>query len=197
VIDATLSSLLPQWISYGQRGLFAHELAEEYSSSWLKRMGYKKRLIPYFMCLYAIFWTLLVLHLLLKVSGNAEGDVLYLQLIFFIFIFLFLFIYELLTFQLCCLGSYVWMSHTTWHGVSIRLLLIIEIGSEVPYMLDNDQYMKKWQHELDCSSWTISLSLVLTLFGSLPKSLWFWWTDRVCNIKTQTRKLNRTKKFRG
>ncbi|KAL9329141.1 hypothetical protein ACSQ67_004144 [Phaseolus vulgaris] len=39
-------------------------------------MGYKKRLIPYFMCLYAIFWTLLVLHLLLKVSGNAEGDAL-------------------------------------------------------------------------------------------------------------------------
>ncbi|KAK7368780.1 hypothetical protein VNO80_10810 [Phaseolus coccineus] len=39
-------------------------------------MGNKKRVITSFMRLYVIFWTFLVLHLLLKVSGNPEGDAL-------------------------------------------------------------------------------------------------------------------------
>jgi len=41
-------------------------------------MSNKKQVIPSFVCLSIVFCTFLVLHLLVKVSGNAEGDVLYL-----------------------------------------------------------------------------------------------------------------------
>ena len=105
--------------------LMSYELQQGYSCAcaWLKRMTNMQRVVSSFISFFLILSMFVVLDLVFKVSGNAEGVLTWcFNLLFlFYFIFLFVFFFELLTFSCSVSGSYVWISDKT-EGVSNRLL---------------------------------------------------------------------------